>query len=179
VIGQHKRDLSIVPYRSEWKELFKEEADLLRSALGNQALRIEHTGSTSIPGMAAKPIIDITIAVDSLSGAVSLIPVIEALGYEYKPHDTVPERIFFAKESFPEHRTHHLNLTEQGSGFWKTQITFRDYLRSHKEMAVEYIQLKEGIAEEYNQTHILDPESKSEFVARVLQLAEDEDKKQV
>lgn len=174
MLGQHKRDFTIVPYQRGWKDLFEREADLLHSALGEKALRIEHIGSTAIPGMLAKPIIDIMVAVVSLAEAAKLIPVVESLGYEYKPHDTIPERIFFAKESSPEHRTHHLNLTALGSGFWTNQLAFRDYLRAHDEIAAEYVDLKKRIAEQYAQTHQLDPEAKSEFVAQVLELAEKE-----
>ena len=142
MLGQHKRDINVVPYRKGWKELFEREAGLLRNALREEALRIEHIGRTSIPGMDAKPIIDIMVAVESLTKAMKLIPVVEALGYEYKPHDTVPGRMFFAKESTSEYRTHHLNLSELGSGFWKDTLAFRDYLRTHDEIAKEYVDLK-------------------------------------
>jgi GrpB-like predicted nucleotidyltransferase (UPF0157 family) len=176
MIGQHKRDLTVVPYRRGWVELFEQEAGRLRRALGEKALRIEHMGSTSIPGMEAKPIIDIMVAVDSLAGARELIPALEALGYVYKPHDIIPERLFLAKESAPEHRTHHLNLAQQDSGFWKNQLAFRDYLRGHDQMAREYIDLKKSIARLYAQTNELDPEAKSEFVANVLALAAKEER---
>lgn len=174
MIGQHKRDLSIMPYQSDWQEQFEREAVRLRRVLGDEALRIEHMGSTSIPGMAAKPIIDITVAVGSLTQAIELIPALEAIGYEYKPRDTIAGRLFLAKESAPEFRTHHLSLTELGSGFWQNHFAFRDYLRSHDRMAAEYVALKEQIAEDYARTQQLDREAKSEFVARVLALAEKE-----
>ena len=174
MLGQHKRDFTIVPYQHGWRDLFEREADLLHSALGKKALCIEHIGSTAIPGIPAKPIIDIMVAVVSLAEAAYLIPVLESLGYEYKPHDTIPERIYFAKESSPEHRTHHLNLTALGSGFWTSQLAFRDYLRAHDEIAAEYGELKKRIDEQHAQTHQLNREAKSEFVARVLELAEKE-----
>ena len=89
MLGQHKRDITVVPYQEGWRQLFEQEADLLRNALGEKALRIEHIGSTSIPGMDSKPIIDIMVAVESIAEAIGLIPVVEAVGYEYKPHDTI------------------------------------------------------------------------------------------
>lgn len=174
MLGQHKRDITVVPYQSAWKELFEREAGLLHLALGEKALRIEHIGSTSIPGMVAKPIIDIMVAVVYLNQATELIPILEGLGYEYKPHDIIPERLFFAKEQAPEYRTHHLNLAEPDSRFWKDQLAFRDYLRAHDSTAAEYGELKRHLAEVYAQTHHLDREGKSEFVARVLELAEKE-----
>ena len=174
MIGQHKRDLTVVPYRSGWLERFKQEAGLLQRALGEKAQRIEHIGSTAVPGMAAKPIIDIMVAVDSLTQTAEFVPTIEALGYQYKPLDTIPERIYFTKESSPEHRTHHLNLAEPGSGFWKNHLAFRDYLRAHDQIAAEYVNLKKHLAEVYAETQQIDIEGKSEFVARVLELAEKE-----
>jgi GrpB-like predicted nucleotidyltransferase (UPF0157 family) len=176
MLGQHKRNLNLVPYQSGWVELFEQEAALLSRALGEQALSIEHIGSTAIPGMAAKPIIDIMVAVASLAQATELIPSMEALGYIYKPHDTVPERLFFAKESSPEYRTHHLNLAAQESAFWNKQLAFRDYLREHEQITAEYVELKKRLAETYARTQILDREGKSEFVASVLELAKQEER---
>jgi GrpB-like predicted nucleotidyltransferase (UPF0157 family) len=174
VIGQYKRDLRLVPYQSGWPKLFEQEAQRLQGALGEKALRIEHVGSTSIPGLAAKPIIDIMIAVPSLVQGRQMSPLLEALGYQYKPLDAIPERIFFARESKPEHRTHHLSLAEPGSGYWRKQLAFRDYLRAHADTAAEYVVLKQDLAEEYARTQQLDREWKTEFVVKVLQLAEQE-----
>ena len=176
IIGQHKYNLSVVPYRSGWVDLFEHEADLLRGVLGEKGLCIEHCGSTSIPGMAAKPIIDIIIAVVSLPQAVELIPAVESLDYEYRPIDTVPERMFFRKEPFPEHRTHHLNLAQQDSKFWVNQLAFRDYLRNHDHMAAAYVDLKVRLAEDAIRTGEIDREGKTDFVARVLEQASQEKK---
>lgn len=174
ILGQHKRDINVVPYQSGWVEIYEQEADTLRKTLGDKALRIEHIGSTSIPGMVAKPVIDIMVAVHSLPQAEELIPLLEALGYSYRTPDTVLERMFFAKESSPEVRTHHLNLTELDSGFWKNQLAFRDYLRTHDQIALEYVELKLDLAARYAVTKVLDPEGKTAFVTRVLALAEKE-----
>ena len=174
MIGQHKKNIDVVPYRSGWKELYEQEANLLKSTLGEKVLRIEHIGSTSIPGMEAKPIIDIMAGVVSLAQATELVPMVEPLGYVYKALDTTPERMFFAKERTTEYRTHHLNITQQGSGFWKNQIAFRDYLRVHKQVAAEYVDLKKHLARVYSRTLELDRDGKTEFVDRVLALAKEE-----
>jgi GrpB-like predicted nucleotidyltransferase (UPF0157 family) len=177
MIGQHKRNLNPVPYSREWKVIFEQEAELLRYTLRENALQIEHIGSTSIPGVDAKPVIDIMVAVNSLKKAAELIPVLEKIGYEYRSPDPVPERMFFAKENKPDHRTHHLNLTEKGSGFWRNQILFRDYLRDHSQIAAEYVDLKVQLAKRYAQTGILDREGKTDFVMKVLALAKKESSK--
>jgi GrpB-like predicted nucleotidyltransferase (UPF0157 family) len=174
MIGQYKRDLTIVAYRPEWPALFKREATYLRRALGTKALQIEHIGSTSVPGLAAKPIVDMVVAVTSYAQAMALIPSLEEVGYLYRPHDIIPDRLFLAKERAAEIRTHHLSLTEPDSGYWQKHLAFRDYLRSHDQVAAEYVNLKRQLAEEYARTGVLPSEGKTAFVAQVLELARQE-----
>jgi GrpB-like predicted nucleotidyltransferase (UPF0157 family) len=147
MIGQHKRDFTVVPYQSSWKDEFEREADLLHTAFGEKALRIEHVGSTAVPGIAAKAIIDIMVAVVSLTQA---------------------------REIILEHRTHHPNLVTQDSNFWKNELAFRDYMRCHDQTASEYVDLKKQLAEAYARTHQIDRDGKTAFVARVLELAGEE-----
>ena len=174
MIGQHKRDFTVIPYQHDWKEEFKREAVALRTVLGENALRIAHIGSTSIPGMHAKAIIDIMVAVESLSQARALIPLLESIGYVYRPIDSVPERMYFRKENRPDYRTHHLHLTAQGSGFWKNHLAFRNYLRTHDQIAAEYVKLKRKIAGDYARTQEVNYNAKTEFVMKVLALAQKE-----
>jgi GrpB-like predicted nucleotidyltransferase (UPF0157 family) len=174
MFGQHKRNINVVPYQSEWIELYQKEAELLMDALGEIALHIEHIGSTAIPGMVAKPVIDMMVAIESFDQASEYIPILAELGYEYRAPDTVPERMFFAKECCPEVRTHHLNLSPLTSEFWKNQLAFRDYLRMHPQVALEYGDIKVNLAETYAQSKFLDREGKTEFVTKVLALAQNE-----
>ena len=171
MIGQHKRNFELVPYQSEWTDHFVQEAEQIRSALGDKALQIEHVGSTSIPGMAAKPVIDIMVAVETLNRSSELMLTLDEIGYDYFPLDTVPDRLFFARELQPEIRTHHLILAQKESEFWKNQLLFRDYLREDDELASEYVQIKKEFAEYYARINHLDREWKSEFVAKVLKMA--------
>jgi GrpB-like predicted nucleotidyltransferase (UPF0157 family) len=174
MIGQYKRDFELVPYQKDWVDHFNQEADLLRSVLGDQNLRIEHIGSTSIPGMAAKAIIDLMVAVPRLIRSSNHIFELDRIGYTYKPFDTIPERIYFSKESQSEIRTHHLNFAVEGSDFWNNQLLFRNLLRKDKKLVSEYIQVKRDFADYYNKTKHVDVEWKSEFVAKVLKIARDE-----
>lgn len=171
MIGQHKRDFELVPYKEMWVDHFNREAALIRSVLGNKVLQIEHVGSTSIPGMAAKAIIDIMVAVTSLKRSSELILGLDSIGYLYRPFDTIPGRMFFFKESSPGIRTHHLNLTKSESEFWKNELMFRTYLRENEQLASEYIDLKNRFAEYYALTEHVDVEWKSAFVGKVLELA--------
>ena len=174
MIGQHKRDFELVPYNREWVDHYNREAEILKSVLGDTALQIEHVGSTSIPGMPAKAIIDIMVAVPTLIRSSNLLLGLDCIGYTYKPFDTIPDRMYFAKEIEPEIRTHHLNLAIKGTGFWNNQLMFRDYLRANDELANEYIQVKKSFAEHYERTNHVDVEWKSDFVAKALRLAKDE-----
>jgi GrpB-like predicted nucleotidyltransferase (UPF0157 family) len=171
MIGQNKRDFKLVPYQNEWVDLFNQEAELLKSVLGENALMIEPVGSTSIPGMPAKAIIDIMVAVPTLIRSSALILGLDSIGFTYKPFDTIPERMFFGKEIQPEIRTHNLNLALIGSKFWNDELLFRDYLRLNKQLATEYIQVKKSFAEYYARTNHVDVEWKSSFVAKVLEMA--------
>ena len=174
MIGQYKWDFNLAPYQNEWVDLFNQEADLLQSVMGNKCLRIEHIGSTSIPGMPAKAIIDIMVAVPNLVRSSDLILGLDRIGYIYKPFDTIPARMFFGKEIKPLVRTHHLNLVLEGSEFWNNQLLFRDTLRSNDQLASEYIQVKLSFADYYARTKHLDVEWKTAFVAKVLSMAEAE-----
>jgi GrpB-like predicted nucleotidyltransferase (UPF0157 family) len=171
MIGQHKRDFTVIPYQDDWVYEFEREAQILQSVLRENALRIEHIGSTSIPGMPAKAIIDIMVAVVSLTKARELIPVLESLGYVYRPVDTVPGRVYFRKGNKPEYRTHHLNLVTLDSKFWNNQLAFRNYLREHDHIASQYVALKRKIAEDYARTQVIDLDAKTAFVTKVLALA--------
>ena len=95
-------------------------------------LDIQHVGSTSIPGMIAKPIIDIAIAVKNFEEASVCIEPIERLGYEYKGEFGIPRRHYFTKGN---PRTHHIHMNEISSHDWSDQITFRNYLLQHQAMA--------------------------------------------
>jgi len=171
MIGQHKRVFKLTPYKRVWADQFDQEADRIRSALGDKAQRIEHIGSTSIQGVAAKPIIDIMVAVEELAQSSDLIVPLDQIGYVYRPLDTIAGRMFFAREIRQDIRTHHLSLTQNGSDYWVNHLLFRDQLREDDEVASDYVQLKKDFGEYYARTNHLDTEWKSAFVAQVLEMA--------
>ena len=139
--------VTIVEYRPEWLEMFEAEKSILQAALGETPAKIEHVGSTAVIGLAAKPIIDITIGLVDFSIADHVVPKIEALAYEYikKYEDVMPFRRFFIKEQVGI-RTHQIHLVGIGSEFWERLILFRDYLRQHPGVAAKYASLKKELA---------------------------------
>jgi len=140
--------VTIVEYSAAWRELFEQEKRLLESAIGESPAVIEHVGSTSVIGLAAKPIIDIMIGLRDFSVANNLVSKIEAVGYEYVPEyeDVMPDRRYF-KKRVAGIKTHHIHMVKLGGEFWQRHLLFRDFLRANPDVADEYGALKKGLAE--------------------------------
>ena len=172
MIGLARGTVQLQPYLPEWKTLFKQEAALLHSAMGTAAQHVEHVGSTAINGMAAKPIIDIVVVVRGLSEAGVWIPTLQALGYEYRKDEAVPDRLFFAKGPHTR-RTHHLSLAEARSKFYTEKLLFRDYLSAHRDAFDEYLELKKELALRYPEDRESYTAGKSAFVKRIICLAKE------
>ena len=164
--------VEIVPYDPSWPRRFEEEADVLRQALATWLVGpIEHIGSTAVPGLAAKPVIDIMAGVKTLDGSRPAIAAAAELDYRYAPYQAEIEH-WFCKPSFA-FRTHHLHLIPVGTRQWLRPIAFRDHLRAHSDVAAEYQALKQRLALE----HRLDREAytlaKRPFIDRVTDAALD------
>lgn len=139
--------VTIVEYSPAWPELFEREKRLLGSVVGQDVGVIEHVGSTSVVGLAAKPIIDIMVGLYDFSLADALVPGVVGLGYKYVPEyeDVMPFRRYF-KRGTGGGATHHVHMVAKGGEFWERHLLFRDYLRAHPEVAAEYAALKKGLA---------------------------------
>lgn len=135
-------------YDPAWPEQFELEAGLIRRVLRDNCLEIYHIGSTSVPGLAAKPIIDIMPVVRSLDAVDEARGVLEALGYEYLGEFGIPGRRYLRKGG--DERTHQVHIFVQGDGANITRhLAFRDYLRAHPAAREEYAALKRALAERY------------------------------
>ena len=132
-------------------------------------VEIEHIGSTAVPGLAAKPVIDIMVGVHSLEQAKTAIPVLESIGYVYWRDDPRPGRMFFVKGMPPygKERTHHVHIVEVHGEFWKRKL-FRDYLRSHPEEAKRYEVLKRDLATRFLQDRERYTEGKHNYIESVM-----------
>jgi len=161
----------IVPYDLSWPGQFEQERRLLHRIIGEWVNGgIEHVGSTAVPGLDAKPVIDIMASVLSLEASRDAISVLERNGYSYAEYRTDVMH-WFCKPSFA-FRTHHLHLVPYNSPLWKERLAFRDYLRSHPDVAREYAELKYQLAEQHRFDREAYTEAKSEFIQRVLGKAE-------
>lgn len=158
----------VVPYDASWPSKFESEKQALSLALAPWlAGPIEHVGSTAVPGLAAKPVIDIMVAVENLDASRPAIPAAEALGYIYWPYKADVMH-WFCKPS-DAHRTHHLHLVPYGSELWRARLGFRDALRANARLAQEYAQLKLDMASRYRHDREAYTQSKTEFVQQVLE----------
>ena len=151
----------VVPYDSEWPRLYEAERARLERALAAWLEGgIHHIGSTAIPGIAAKPIVDMMAGVRDFEEARSAYEPLIALGYEHTPHRPGIAH-HFSKPSFS------LHLTEPGSDLWRERLAFRDTLRADPNLAAEYEALKLRLASEHEDTGGYTP-AKRAFVAAVL-----------
>ena len=160
--------MKLVSYTNQWAVIYQMEKDKLISLLGDDALDIQHIGSTAIPEIASKPIVDIMILLHSIQQVPQYFDALDELGYEYAKDRSSTERYFFTKGN-PV--TVHLSLTDRSTPYWDRQIVFRDYLLSHPETAKEYEALKGPLIEKYPSGKDKYSSGKSEFVTAVLQKA--------
>jgi len=171
-----REDIAVVPYDALWPELFRQEADHLRGCLPVGLIRrIEHFGSTTVPGLAAKPVIDLLVEVRSLRAArIEVAPILQAQGYDYfwRPSfgdDVPPWYAFFIRRDDRGTRTHHIHMVTGRRAFrehWE-RLHFRDYLIAHPQTAREYAQLKSDLAVTHPNDRVAYTNGKTAFIQRV------------
>jgi GrpB-like predicted nucleotidyltransferase (UPF0157 family) len=161
-------EVVIAAYDPSWPQIFAGEAQAIRQALGDILVGIEHVGSTAIPGLAAKPVIDIAVSVTSLAAGTEAVPALEALGYDCRGENGIPGRLFFRKGVVEFRRTHHLHLVEAGHEQWAAMLAFRDYLRAHPGDAQRYEALKRELAMKFRDNRRAYTNGKADFVHAAL-----------
>lgn len=167
----------LVPYNPIWPVLFEREKEHLLACLPGELInRLEHFGSTAVPGLAAKPIIDILVEVTSLEETKKRIaPILESQGYDYfwRPtwgDDTPPFYAWFIKRDSEGNRTHHIHMVEQDFEHWE-RLLFRDYLIEHPDVAKEYQDLKHRLFKAHPHDRIVYTKGKTEFIVHVTAIA--------
>jgi GrpB-like predicted nucleotidyltransferase (UPF0157 family) len=165
--------LRIVPYDPDWPARFEQERAALAAAIGDWAVGgIHHVGSTSVPGLQSKPIIDILVGVRDLEDSRACFERLAGLGYLYAPYRS-GEMHWFCKPD-PSRRTHHLHLVPSDSPRFRDELAFRDHLREHRDVAREYGALKRGLAQRYEHDREAYTDAKSEFILTTLHQALDQ-----
>ncbi|MEN3283491.1 MAG: hypothetical protein V7607_4631 [Solirubrobacteraceae bacterium] len=140
--------IRIVDHDPQWPLLAQEELRRVADALGDSAVRLEHVGSTSVPGLGAKPIIDMQVSVRDIERLDDYVGPLEELGYLFAPDPAFPDYHYFAKPH-ARPRSHHLHVCQAGSHQEVRHVAVRDFLRAHPDEAASYEKLKRTLVREH------------------------------
>jgi GrpB-like predicted nucleotidyltransferase (UPF0157 family) len=172
-----REEIAVVPYDDAWPERFRQEKEHLLSCLPADLIRrIEHFGSTAVPGLSAKPIVDMLVEVASLEETKRrIVPILESQGYDYfwRPtwdDDVPPWYAWFIKRDTKGVRTHHIHMVQHDFEHWD-RLLFRDYLIDHPQTALEYQNLKLRLASAYANDRVQYTRAKTEFIIKVTEQA--------
>jgi len=159
--------IRIVSYDPNWPARFEEERAALEAAIGPWIIGgIHHVGSTAVPGLAAKPIIDILVGVEDLESSRACFDPLNELGYLYAPY--LSDEMHWFCKPHPSRRTHHLHLIPHESARFRDELAFRDHLRSHPDAAAEYADLKRKLATRFENDRETYTEAKTDFIGLAL-----------
>ena len=159
----------LVPYDERWPDHFAATERDLRVVLAPWVVDIEHIGSTAVPGLPAKPVIDILVGVRTLDDTAEIVAAIESLGYEYVPEfeDELPDRRYFRRWAGGR-RSHHIHLVERANaGWWDRHVRFRDWLRTHPDDRDRYAALKRELAAAHGADRAAYTDAKAQFVRTI------------
>ena len=163
--------VKIEAYNENWKLMFKEEKENLIKVFGDIALQIEHIGSTSIPGLSAKPIIDILVVLESFNEFEKVKDYFKDEPYSIK-EDSPSDEILVRKRITIDVTTHLIHIMEANTKRCTNTILFKDYLINHPKKLKEYEELKKDLAEKYADNRKMYTASKNDFIQEVLKAAE-------
>lgn len=156
--------VELSPYDPDWPAAFEREKLLIAPILGGNVRLIEHMGSTAIPGLSAKPVIDVIVLVDDLEAAKEGVPALEATGYSYWAANPDTSRLFLVRGLPPApRRTHHLHIHANAEEV-NRHLLFRDRLRADPAVLAEYQALKWALAERYRHDREAYTEAKASFI---------------
>jgi GrpB-like predicted nucleotidyltransferase (UPF0157 family) len=143
------RKVEVVPHDPKWRDAFEIESKSVADALGENVVTIHHIGSTAIPNIYAKPIIDLLVEVKNITDVDGQSSTMESLGYEVMGEFGIPDRRYFRKNNREGTRTHQIHIFETSSVQVERHLAFRDYMMAHPEDAQRYSELKRRLAREY------------------------------
>ena len=160
-----KRRVGVVSYNPNWTEIYKEESKKIKNVLSDIIVDIHHIGSTAIPGIKAKPVIDILVEVKDIEAVDQYNNKMEELGYEVMGEYGIPKRRFFRKGG--NNRTHHIHIFQVGNEEIERHINFKEYLIAHPDKAREYSKLKEKLTNKYTYDVENYTNGKSDFIKEI------------
>ncbi|WP_409346490.1 GrpB family protein [Paenibacillus sp. MBLB4367] len=164
-------EVVVTGHNPEWENEYEREKGKIADALNDILAGIEHIGSTSVPGLAAKPVIDMMAGVLELSDLTEKhVDALRSLGYTHVDHSHFPERKFFRRGEWRA-GTHHLHVYRINGTHWRSNLLFRNYLRSHPAAMQEYHELKVTLISKHKQDRAAYTEAKAPFIQSIIQLA--------
>lgn len=172
-MGLKVGEVELKAYDYKWKEDFKKEKEELKNILGDLAISIEHVGSTAVEGLSAKPIIDISVGVNTLP-EISVIKQIFSDYSQYSVKEDSVEGEVLVRKGSEDNRTHFIHIMEIESDRYKDTILFRDYLISHPDDLLKYEKLKTELAEKYPNERKMYTSSKNGFINDIMKKAKEE-----
>ncbi len=170
-LGLRYGKVKLVPHSPEWKQHFQLEHKLLKKAIGHYVVEIRHIGSTAIPTIYAKPIIDIMAGLRQVEDVKHCIEPLKQIGYTYMGEQEIPGWHFFTKGN-KSVKTHHLHVVEWKSEYWVTHILFQEYLCRHPEVAYAYEKLKLDLEQKYPDDRESYTRDKSDFIHAMTEMAQ-------
>ncbi len=174
-IGLKRGTVTVVPHNTRWAAEFEKEKKRIVDACGDQIIAIEHIGSTSVQGMAAKPIIDMSAGIARLYDARSLIEPLSKIGYGF--YKQFQHQMLFCKGP-DTRRTHYLHVMRYRGSKWQNDLLFRDYLRTHPEEVWRYTNLKETLAARYANDRQSYSDGKDRYIKSVIEKAREDSRTQ-
>jgi GrpB-like predicted nucleotidyltransferase (UPF0157 family) len=166
---KHRAPLIVQEYSDRWRAIYEEERSLLLASLPGAEFHVEHIGSTAVPGLPSKPIVDMMLGAQSLTLIEAQLTVLRNLGYEYLPqHEAeIPDRRFFAKP-VTRPRAVHLHGLQTAGTRWNAHLKFRDHLRASPGLSESYANLKKRLAAQFVDDRAAYTEAKTTFIRSVL-----------
>ena len=170
MIGLKRGVVVLKPYNKVWNKAFEQEASLISEKISDYIIEIQHIGSTAIHGIVAKPIIDLAVAINSLSNIEKIIEPLNEIDFIHRGEQGIPGRHLFVKGD-EDRRTHHMHVMEKTNGEWRKHIVFRDYLISHPSVARKYGKLKMKLFKKHEHDREKYTDGKSDFIQKIVKKA--------
>lgn len=166
-IGVKIKTVKVLEYSPDWENEYLKEKTVLKDALKNYTVDIQHVGSTAIVGCSAKPIIDIAIGVPNLEYGKKLIPILQKIGYHYDGRNDFGVR-YFLKKCKNDVETHFIHIEDKNSRIWQNHIVFRDYMNLNLEKITEYSNLKQILAQKFCSDRKSYTKAKETYIAKTI-----------
>lgn len=170
-LGLKRGTVKLEPHNKQWEIQAKKSITKLHNILDGFAIDIQHIGSTSIPSISAKPIIDIVVGVNNVSDILSYNTELENQGFFFRPSDDKSQLLYVMGDFNADTRTHHIHIVKWNGKEWKDYLNFRDFLIANPLIAKEYQTLKKQLAKKYYNNRSSYTKAKNEFITEILQQA--------